>query len=58
MVLKRKIIVLWDDSLIFRFENSETQYSVKLPIEESCREPEPEKTPGEPRVEARLGTGV
>jgi hypothetical protein len=58
MVLKRKIIVLWEDTLIFRLDNSGTQYSVKFPIEEPGREPEQEKIPREPRAEGSLGTGA
>jgi hypothetical protein len=52
MVLKRKIIVLWDESLFFRLKDSGTRYRVKFPIQEPCRKPEPEKTLSESGVEA------
>ena len=51
-----EITTLWDEWLIFRLGNPESEYSIRFPFENPFKEMDQGKLPRERKIEARSRT--
>jgi hypothetical protein len=56
MIISHKITTLWDEWLIFRLGNPESEASLRLPLENPFKDAAQEKRPREGKIAARSRT--
>jgi hypothetical protein len=56
MIISHKINTLWDEWLIFRLGNPESEASLRLPLENSFKDADQERRPREEKIAVRSRT--